>query len=285
MAPEGPLDPLRSLFARDIVAGAAAAGTSLHQRLLAAFSIVPREDFVGPAPWRLFGGGMLPSTTDDPRLLYDDVLVSLAADRGINNGQPSLHARAIAAAAPAAGETVVHVGAGTGYYTAILAELVGPQGRVVAYEIEPDLAARAASCLRRWPQVSLVAGSATGGATLPACDVLYVSAGATHPLPQWLDALNPGGRLVLPLTLGDGWGCMLQVTRIGSGGYAARALMRVAFIPCIGARDEVASRSLAAALAARDPDTVRSLRRGSKPDETAWCVGEGWWLSTAEPEG
>jgi protein-L-isoaspartate(D-aspartate) O-methyltransferase len=26
---------------------------------------------------------------------------------------------------------------------------------------------------------------------------------------------------------------------------------------------------------------VRSLRRDSSPDETCWCAGGGWWLSTA----
>jgi hypothetical protein len=26
-----------------------------------------------------------------------------------------------------------------------------------------------------------------------------------------------------------------------------------------------------------------SLRRGNEPDETAWCIGDGWWLSTAVP--
>ena len=63
---------------------------------------------------------------DDPARLYDDVLVAIDLARGINNGQPSLHALAMEALAPAGGETVIHIGAGAGYYSAILAELVGP---------------------------------------------------------------------------------------------------------------------------------------------------------------
>jgi hypothetical protein len=47
------------------------------------------------------------------------------------------------AAAPQPGEHVVHVGAGVGYYTAILAELVGVAGRVKAIEFDAELAARA----------------------------------------------------------------------------------------------------------------------------------------------
>jgi len=42
----------------------------------------------------------------------------------------------IAAAAPRAGEHVVHVGAGVGYYTAILAHMVGGSGRVTAIEFD-----------------------------------------------------------------------------------------------------------------------------------------------------
>jgi len=46
----------------------------------------------------------------------------------------------------AAGEHVVHIGAGVGYYTAILAKLVGAEGRVTAIEFDAELAARA-KCL------------------------------------------------------------------------------------------------------------------------------------------
>ena len=258
------------------------AGSS-DERLIAAFAAVQREQFLGPGPWSIFvGSGYLPTVSDDPMLLYQDVLVGLATERGINNGQPSLHARCLAACAPAPGERVLHIGAGTGYYTAMLATLVGQAGSVVAYEIEADLAQQAQRNLRPWPQVQVVAASATDRA-LPAADVIYVNAGATHPLASWLDALGMGGRLVFPLTPDDGWGCMLLVTRLGAARYAARVLSRVAFIPCIGARDGAASKTLAAALETQSINAVKSLRRGMPADRTAWCVGSDWWLSTAEP--
>jgi protein-L-isoaspartate(D-aspartate) O-methyltransferase len=251
--------------------------------LIDAFTTVPREDFLGPGPWPVFvGSGYIPSISDDPRLLYQDILIGLAPERGINNGQPSLHARCLAAAAPAAGDTVVHVGAGTGYYTAILATLVGPCGKVIAMERESDLAARASAALRPYPNVEVRAESATEG-ELPECDVIYVNAGATHPPAAWLDALRVGGRLVFPLTPNEGFGVMLLVTRQTASAYAASAFSRVAFIPCIGARDDKASASLTAALERQSLKDVRSLVRNSTPDNTAWCVGAGWWLSTAEP--
>lgn len=269
----------RKFFAEFIVRGAG----SSNERLIAAFSAVPREDYVGPGPWPFFvGSGYITSVDDDPRVLYQDALIGLATDRRINNGQPSLHARALAAAAPAEGESVVHIGAGTGYYTAILASLVGARGRVTAFEVELDLAARAASNLAHLPTVSVQAESANVAA-MPSCDVIYVNAGATHPPAAWLDALNVGGRMVFPLTPNEGFGVMLKVTRTGVTSYSASAFIRAAFIPCIGARDDATSASLTAALERQSLKEVRSLRRGSPPDNTAWCTGSGWWLSTAEP--
>lgn len=257
---------------------------SSDQRLIDAFAAVPREDFVGPGPWQVFvGSEYIPLISDDPRLLYQDVLIGLAPERKINNGQPSLHARCMTAAAPSIGESVVHVGAGTGYYTAVLASLVGRTGSVVAIECEEDLAKRASVSLGAFDNVEVRAASATEIA-LPACDVIYVNAGATHPHPAWLDALRIGGRLVFPLTPDEGLGVMLVVTRRDQAVYAASAFARVAFIPCIGARDDTTSESLTKALERQSLKEVRSLYRGTPPDETAWCAGNGWWLSSAEPQ-
>lgn len=271
---------------RDFYAQLVVGGTGAQDaRLTAAFSSVAREDYLGPGPWPIYAGASyIPTVSADPALLYQDVLVGLAPERGINNGQPSLHARCLAACAPVPGETVLHIGAGTGYYTAILAELVGPTGQVIAYEIEADLAQRASVNLAKLKQVRVASASGSSGA-LPRADVVYVNAGATHPLPAWLDALKPGGRLVFPLTPDEGFGCMPLITRLGERQdvYAAQLLARVSFIACAGARDQAMARSLAQAVQGQPIHTVRSLHRGTPPDASAWCMGEGWWLSTAEP--
>ncbi len=95
--------------------------------------------------------------------------------------------------------------AGVGYYTAIMAELVGPSGRVTGIEFDPELAARAKANFAGRPNVEILAGD---GATVPfdPADVIYVNAGATRPAPAWLDRLKEGGRLVLPLTTAKGFG-------------------------------------------------------------------------------
>jgi protein-L-isoaspartate(D-aspartate) O-methyltransferase len=276
------LEAHRSFFGRLITASAGVPAPG--GRLAAAFAATPRERFVGPGPWKVFTpAGYIETPSDDPAFLYQDVTVALRENDQINNGQPVLHALCLAALNPQDGEAAVHVGAGTGYYTAVLARLVGPAGSVAAFEIEPDLARRAAENLADLPQVSLQHRSGTES-PLPACDVLYVSAGATAPLDAWLDALRPGGRLLFPLTPAQGAGGMLLVRRAAADRFEARFVCRALFIPCAGARDEETAQKLTAAFRGDGWMRVKSLRRQTSPDDTCWCAGSGWWLSTAAPE-
>ena len=277
------LEAHRSFFASLITAQAGLPGGRLQE----AFAATPRERFVGPGPWKIFTStGYITTPTDDPAFLYQDVTVALSEASKINNGQPVLHAVSLAALNPQAGETALHIGAGTGYYTAILARLTAPDGKVFAYEIEPALAALATANLADMPDVTVYERSGAEG-TLPACNLIYVNAGATSPLDIWLDALLPGGRLLFPLTPDGpggtpGAGGMLLITRIPADRYSARFLMPVMFINCQGARDEETAKKLAEAFKRGDLRSVKSLRRNSSPDETCWCEGKGWWLSTAE---
>jgi protein-L-isoaspartate(D-aspartate) O-methyltransferase len=267
----------RARFGRQM---ARTAGGLEESRIAEIFACTRREAFVGPSPWRIFSGDGEGKLIDKPELLYQDVLVQLKSEAAINNGQPSLHALCFAAMRMEAGETVVHVGAGTGYYTAMMGMLAGSGGRVEAYEIEADLAARARENLSGMPWIAVHSESGTVG-PLPVCDVLYVNAGATDPLNMWLDALRVGGRLLFPLTPDEGYGGMLMVTRPegGTEGYAARFLCGAKFVGCAGARDEAMAGRLAACFARGHAGEVRSLHRGSTPDTSAWCEGAGWWLS------
>ncbi len=296
-----PLSSHRNFFARLVTS---AAGAAKNERLVEAFATTPREKYLGPGPWKIFAGGSLIDTpTNDPSFLYQDVVVALAPDRRINNGQPVLHAMCLAALNVQVGEKIVQIGAGTGYYTAILAKLTGPTGTVDAYEIEEDLATRATQNLSDQPNVRVHTRNAAEG-ELPPCDVIYVNAAATGPLDTWLDALQPNARLLFPLTPADGpggtpgVGAMLLITRpplpsaTANGGalalsespdetLAARFLSPAVFIPCIGARDDTTAAKLVEAFKRGNSRDVRSLHRRTPPDETSWCSGETWWLSTA----
>jgi protein-L-isoaspartate(D-aspartate) O-methyltransferase len=270
--------PASRLFFANLIT--ANAGIPPGSELAAAFASTPREQFVGPPPWKIFTRqGYIQTPSDDPAVLYQDVVVPLGSEAPLNNGQPSLHAACIAALAPRKGEQVVHVGAGTGYYTTLLAKLVGEIGTVDAYEIEPTLAQRASTNLAELPHVKVHLRSGAEG-TLPECDVLYVNAGATHPLAVWLDALRPNARLIFPLTPTEEPGAMLLITKQQALSYAARFLMQVQFVPCVGARDETAEKRLSQAFRRGSWSNVKSLHRNDAPDNTCWCSGPGWWLST-----
>lgn len=254
-------------------------------RVRAAFSAVPREAFLGPGPWLIghpSGGGYVRTPSDDLAFVYSDVVVGLIPERRLNNGEPSFHARCLQAVAIQPGETVVHVGAGAGYYTAIMAEITGPAGRVEALEIDPDLAARAARNLEPWPQARVQSRSGLD-APFPEADVIYVNAGVSALAEAWMDAIRPGGRLLVPLTAG--WmGAVLLFTHVNAQLFEARTVSPTAIIPCVGGQDEVMAKRLTEAFGSpgsAGATAVRSLRRGTLPDDSCWLAGDSWWLSTA----
>jgi protein-L-isoaspartate(D-aspartate) O-methyltransferase len=273
------IESFRDFYARLIVA--AAGVSSDANRLISAFRSVPRERFVGPGPWSVFTPvGYVQTQIDDTAILYQDIVVSLVEGGPINNGQPSLHAACLAALELKVGETGLHVGAGTGYYTEILALLVGPQGHIHTYEIEPLLAERAKQNLAGTSQVIVHCRSGSD-APLPACDFVYVNAGTTHPADAWLDALNPGGRLLFPLTPSQGFGGMLLLTRVAVDEFKAKFVCPAMFIPCVGCRDENLANKLSEAFQMGTIWGASSLRRNTQPDASNCFAAANWWLSTA----
>jgi protein-L-isoaspartate(D-aspartate) O-methyltransferase len=254
-----------------------------------AFSAVPRERFVGPGPWHIKSpmrpGDYWTTPNADPRHVYHDVLIALDVTRGINNGQPSLWIALFDQLNIDAGDHVVHLGCGTGYYSAIAGELVGITGKVSAVEIDTALAEQAHAALAPWQHASVLNtdGSIEG---LDPADIIIVSAGATHPLANWLDALRPGGQLLMPMTGESRWGGMLLVTRQSTSAYAARFLCSAGFVDFSGARDPELGRRLSDAFTRDRGIPVKSLRRTpTVPDGTCWLAGEGWWLSTSDIDG
>jgi protein-L-isoaspartate(D-aspartate) O-methyltransferase len=284
---EAELATIRRAYAKQILAVAGVNDRALED----AFTAVRREDFLGAGPWPIvrLGSPITYETTpdSDPVHLYANDLIGLVPERQINNGQPSFHASLIHEAKPRAGEHAVHVGAGVGYYTAILAHLVGETGRVTGIEFEPALAARAKGNFAARPNVEIVAGD---GALVPfdAADVIYVNAGATRPADAWLDRLADGARLVLPLTTDQNFlpdyaritpGVVFLIERRGTD-YLARCISGVAIFPCAGSRDEVSGRALAQALAKGGVERVTRLyRHDAVPEARCWLSAPGWSLA------
>jgi protein-L-isoaspartate(D-aspartate) O-methyltransferase len=248
----------------------------LPARVVAAFATVPREEFVGRGPWLTLPdpAGYRSTPDADVKHVYQDVAIALDAARMLNNGSPGFLARLIAALEVKEGERVAHIGCSTGYYSAILAEIVGPRGRVVAVELAPDLVERARKNLARWKQVEVRHADGALQPSEPA-DVIFVHAGVTHPQPRWLEMLAPGGRLALALTailppsrirriVRDHAGWVLIVKR-GERGFSARFLEVIGVQALLGGRD--------AAIQARLREAY-SQERGGRPPVASLRVDE-----------
>ena len=281
------LADVRRRYAKEVLAAAGVEDEALED----AFASVKREDFLGPGPWQIqrFGVSLKyePTPDDDPRHLYVNALFGILPERQLNNGQPSFHAALMHHTAPKTGERVVHIGAGVGYYTAILARMVGDTGHVTGIEFVPELAVRAKANFAAWPNVEIIAGD---GALVEfgAADIIYVNAGATRPADAWLGRLSDGGRLILPLTIDKTFlpefdkitpGCVFRIDRRGDD-YFAKCISSVAIFPCAGSRDPVSERALAKALEKGGVARVTRLYRSDDiPEERCWLRAPGWSLA------
>lgn len=263
------------------------------KRLIEALETVAREDFLGPPPWQIT---RLPNLwnqelTSDLAQIYDDVVVALDPARHLNNGLPSALTGLIDSLELKEGQTVLHAGTGTGYYTALIAHCVGETGRVVGLELDPELATRARENLKQLPQVEILCADAT---TYDAgqVDAILVNAGASLPCPLWLDSLKPLGTLILPLVRWPkgsvfgfgiaGFGAMFRIDA-AEHGFAARFLSYFAVFPCVGALDEEADRALARAFEGGRLQEIRSFRRGAhEADSSCLLHGRGYCFSSAD---
>jgi protein-L-isoaspartate(D-aspartate) O-methyltransferase len=272
------LDEIRGFYAKLM----AIASRSADPRLERIFELVPREAFLPPGPWKVMDvtitGQYVETPSADPAYIYQNLLVALDVDRGINNGSPSLHAAWIGAVAPQPGETVTHIGAGTGYYSAILSTLVLPGGHVNAIELDSRLAAAAKNNLEPFENAAVIAGDAVSLPIEPS-DLIYVNAGVLAPPLSWLQALRPGGRLIFPWRPSTEVGIAVLVTR-GASGFKLKLLMRAGFIPCIGASEAEQD-------AAPPPDSSAAWRSRSirlvaeqAPDHTATAIYRHIWFSS-----
>jgi protein-L-isoaspartate(D-aspartate) O-methyltransferase len=270
------LEAVRTLYASMM----ALASGSDDPRFERAFELVRREAFVGPGPWHIsvYQRTVL-TPSADPSFLYQNVLVRLDGEKGINNGEPFLHASWLGAVAPRPGETVCHIGAGTGYYTAILSVLTLRGGSVHAFEIDARLAAMARDNLAPFEGVRVIAGDATQ-LPLPPSDLIYVNAGGAAPPMSWLQALRPQGRMIFPWRPSLDDGLAIIVSR-RQAGFSVKPLMASYFIPCVGApgTDECT----------KTPDSIGAwsarslwLTAEREPDDTAVAIYKHLWFSSAE---
>jgi protein-L-isoaspartate(D-aspartate) O-methyltransferase len=174
------LDPIylrqRSRMVRDQLADCP------DPRVVTAMAALPREDFV---------------PRDARACAYADGALAIGSGQTIS--QPRIVATMLAALRLGPGMRVLDVGCGSGYAAALLADLVAPDGSVVALERQGALVGPARERLAGRRVTVLHADGTDGWPTGGPFDAIHVAAAAEDVPPALLAELAPGGRLVIPL--------------------------------------------------------------------------------------
>lgn len=140
----------------------------------------------------------------------------LPIGHGQTNSQPSTVAAMLELLDVAEGMRVLDVGAGSGWTTALLAHLVGPEGAVVGVELVPEIASWGAAnverCAMPWAALRLARDGVLGWPEEGPYDRVLVSAGAKRMPQELVEQLGPGGVLVVVVA-----GTLLRVRESGEG--------------------------------------------------------------------
>jgi protein-L-isoaspartate(D-aspartate) O-methyltransferase len=184
-------------------------------RVLHAIATVPRHRFV----------------PDSVRhRAYEDSALPIGAGQTIS--QPYVQARSLELLRLTGNDRVLEVGAGSGYQTALLAELAST---VLAVERIPELARAAREALERVGvrNATVVVGDGTLGwrAYAPFDAIVVAAASPAVPAPL-LEQLAPGGRLVIPL--GDQEQQVLTLVEVRNGEVRRTTVTDVRFVPLLG---------------------------------------------------
>ena len=186
------------------------------ERVLAAMAKVPRHEFVSPQNWAE---------------AYADHPIPIAEQQ--TTSQPYMIAAMVQAAGIKPEDRVLEIGAGSGYQTAVLAELAS---QVFAVERYASLTEAARATLQRLGYRNTKVVTGDGSLGLPEAapfDAIIVSAAAPRIPPALVEQLAVGGRLVVPV--GESEQQVVQlVQRNADGTTSIRTLEGCRFVPLIG---------------------------------------------------
>jgi protein-L-isoaspartate(D-aspartate) O-methyltransferase len=188
-------------------------------RVLDAMRRVPRHGFVATAL---------------RRDAYDDT--PLPIEEGQTISQPYIVALMLEAARLDAADRMLEVGAGSGYASAVAAQLVA---HVDAIERHPRLVELARERLARLGIANVDVHAGDGSAGWPSgapYDAIVVAAAGPRVPEALREQLAVGGRLVLPVASGHGAQRLVLVERRGESEWREDDLGGVMFVPLVGAQ-------------------------------------------------
>lgn len=135
------------------------------------------------------------------------------------------------------GEKILEIGSGSGWQTALLAELVGAQGEVVAIERIPELKEMTEKNLAKYAQLSrrvkVLFGNGSRGAPsdlVPAegFDKIVAAASGKAVPEAWKEQLKAGGRIVSPVETS-----ILAIDKLSEKEYKTKEYPGFAFVPLV----------------------------------------------------
>lgn len=191
---------------------------ALDGRVMAALRKVPRHLFV-------------PKALEDCAYLNDPLPIG----HGQTISQPYIVALMTDLIQPQADHVVLEIGTGSGYQTAVLAELVR---QVYSLEVVDELADAARERLQRmgYENVEVRSGNGCFGwpEHAPYDSIIVTAAAATGVPPSLMEQLKPGGRMVIPLGERYVGQDLMLIEKDGRGRVAEKNVLPVAFVPLIG---------------------------------------------------
>jgi len=131
---------------------------------------------------------------------------ALPIDHGQTISQPLVVAFMIEQLQPEAGQKILDIGSGSGWTSALLAEIVGPKGKVIAIEIVPELKEFGEKNVAKYNFIKkgtvkfICADGSKGYKKEAPFDKILASAALQEKVPQdWKEQLKVGGRIVTPI--------------------------------------------------------------------------------------
>jgi len=187
-------------------------------RIINAFKRIKREDF-------------LPEDMKDQA----QADMPLPISYGQTNSQPLTVAFMLELLQVKRGDKVLDIGSGSGWQTALLADLAGVEGKVVAMERIPELKRFGETNTKKYDfkNIEFICGDGTRGCKNEApYDKIIVAAAAEIGIPDiFLQQLKVGGRLVIPV--GKYEQSMVVVDKLTKNDYQEKKYPGFQFVPLI----------------------------------------------------